>query len=281
MVRRAAVKPADVVLTHDPNMDAWIDAGLARAGLNLGGSAYISDLERMRFGQWRAREAVYPASVIKVPIMAEAYRRYADGSLDPGLRVTVSAANQTATSGPAPFSTGYETTIHELVEYMVVHSDNVATNQLMDELDRARVTTYMHQLGLSTFLLGRKLSGSEPFIDDPGAIGRNQLPAIEIARLLELIACEAIPKAAEQRELLRRCADSDKLVPGLARDDVFCHKTGETESVSHDAGILITNAGKRYVVVLYCEVQPRADHAEAGWINPAMTAWMRAVRDRL
>ncbi|HEV2879285.1 MAG TPA: serine hydrolase, partial [Candidatus Eremiobacteraceae bacterium] len=154
-------------------------------------------------------------------------------------------------------------------------------NQLIDVLRRERVTDYMHGFGLKTFLLGRKLSGSEPLIDDPEKVGRNCLPAAEIARLLVLIASDAITGTAEQREILGRCVDNDKLVPGLSPGDVFMHKTGETSNVSHDAGILVTGAGKRYVIVLYCEVKPTADDADAVHANPFMVRWMRNVRAHL
>jgi len=279
--RSEAVKAADFVPERDPNLDGVILEALEIAGINVGASVYLSDLQSKRYGQWRAREDVYPASVIKVPIMAEAFRRFAQGSLKPDDPIVVSSKNQTTTSGPAPFSPGYKTTIGELVDFMIVHSDNVATNQLMDELGRQNVTEYMHALRMQTFLLGRKLSGSEPLIEDPEMSGRNRLPALEVGRLLELIACDAIDGAAEQRAVLARCADKEKLVPGLAPDDVFMHKTGETSSVSHDAGILTTPGGKQYVVVLYCEVEPRADNSDAAWVNPAMTDWMRAVRENL
>lgn len=266
---------------HNDALDSAIYEGLRIASLNVGSAAYLCDLQAMRFGQWRSREAIYPASVIKVPIMTEAFHRFADGTLSPEHRVTIQDRNQTATSGPAPFSSGTTATIGELVDFMIVHSDNVATNELIDVLERARVTAYMHALGLSTFLLGRKLSGSEPLIEDDGMAGRNRLPASEIARLLALIADDAVPGAAQQREILARCADDEKLVPGLATGDTFMHKTGETESVSHDAGILVTKEGRRYIIVLYCEVEPKPDHVEAAWVNPMMTAWMRSVREHL
>jgi len=275
------VRTQDFSPAHDPDIDATILEGVKLANLNVGAAAYLCDLQSMRYGQWRAREAIYPASVVKVPIMTEAFHRYAEGSLSPEHAVTVSARNQTATSGPAPFGAGKATNVGELVDFMIVHSDNVATNELIDLLDRARVTDYMHALDLQTFLLGRKLSGAEPLIDDPEMIGRNRLPPIEIGRLLGLIACDAVPGAEQQREILARCADDEKLVPGLATGDIFMHKTGETETVSHDAGILTTKDGLRYIVVLYCEVQARPDHAEAAWVNPMMTTWMRSVRERL
>ncbi len=279
--RGERVKGADFAPEHDPSLDGVILEGLEVAGFNVGASVYLCDLQSKRYGQWRARENVYPASVIKVPIMAEAFRRFARGSLRPDDPVVVSAKNQTTTSGPAPFSPGYKASVGELVEFMIVHSDNVATNQLMDELGRQNVTEYMRTLQMQTFLLGRKLSGSEPLVEDPEVSGRNRLPAIEVGRLLELIACDAIDGASEQRAILGRCADNEKLVPGLAPGDVFMHKTGETSSVSHDAGILATPGGKQYVVVLYCEVEPRADNSDAAWVNPAMTDWMRAVREHL
>lgn len=271
---------------RDPAIDAYLSAALDEAADETGGivrtsSAYVCNLESMRYGEARSDANIYPASVIKVPIMAEVFHQYASGELRPDDRVIVTQSNQTTTSGPAPFVPGYVASIQELVELMITHSDNVATNQLFDVLRRERVTEYMRSLGLHTFLLGRKLSGSEPLIEDPEKVGRNRLPAAEIALLLLLIATDSIAGAAQQREILRRCAHNEKLVPGLQADDVFMHKTGETSDVSHDAGILHTAAGKRYVVVLYCEVEPAADEGDAVHANPFMTRWMRALRAHL
>ena len=271
---------------HDQAIDALLTRALAEAaaehpGIVRASSAYLCDLHSMRYGEVGSEANIYPASVIKVPIMAEAFHRYAGGELRPDDRVVVTQSNQTATSGPAPFVPGYVATAGELVDLMITHSDNVATNQLIDVLRRERVTEYMHDLGLRTFLLGRKLSGSEPLIDDPEKVGRNRLPAAEIARLLVLIACDSIAGASSQREILQRCVHNEKLVPGLLGSDVFMHKTGETSDVSHDAGILVTADGKRYVIVLYCDVEPTADDADAVHANPFMVGWMRAVRAQL
>ncbi|MDQ6767174.1 MAG: class A beta-lactamase-related serine hydrolase [Candidatus Eremiobacteraeota bacterium] len=271
---------------HDRAIDAYLAAALERAALEHPGvvsaaSAYLCDLESQRDGHWRGDANIYPASVIKVPIMAEAFHQYALGTLRPHDQVVVAEGNQTSTSGPAPFHAGYVATVEELVDLMITYSDNVATNQLMDVLRREQVTNYMHELGLQTFHLGRKLSGSEPLIVDPEQVGRNRLPAQEIGWLLLLIANDSIAGSAEQREILRRCAHNDKLVPGLRRGDVFMHKTGETSDLSHDAGILVTAQGKRSIVVLFCEVVPTPDEADAMHANPFMLSWMRAIREHL
>lgn len=269
-------------LVQDKALDDAIAAALDVSELSEIGYAYVADLDAMRFGAYRADEVIYPASVIKVPIMAEAFRQSEAGELRLDDVVTVAQANQTTTwGGESPFHAGAKATVRDLVDRMITHSDNVATNQLFDVLRRERVTAFMHELGLPTFFLGRKLSGSEPLIVDDAMTGRNRLPPHEIGKLLTLIATDAVPGAAEQREILRRCLHNEKLVPALRDGDVFMHKTGETSDLSHDAGILKTAQGKTYVVVLYTNPESRGDDTEADHVNPQMTEWMRSVRTRL
>ncbi len=270
-----------VVLRPDADLDARLTFAIRESGLEDHASAFLGDPDRLRYGQYRSRDFVYPASVIKVTIMAEAFRRFAEGSLAPDAAVTVSEANQTATAGPAPFRAGVRTTPASLVEYMIVYSDNVATNQLIDVLGRQAVTSFMRSRGLRTFLLGRKLSGSEPLVDDPQMTGRNRFVAYEAGLFFTLLARGELPGSQAQQALLERCADSHKLVPGLAPGDRFAHKTGETSDLSHDAGILIMPDGRRWVVVLYLQLEEQPGQPEASWANPLMSRWMQLLRERL
>jgi beta-lactamase class A len=275
-----AVLPLE--LSEDPSLTDRITESLDAVALRPIAYAMVVDVRGRRFGAWRKDENVYPASVIKVPIMAEAFRRFDAGDLSPEAEVTVTASNQTTTwGGETPFFAGARATVQALVERMITHSDNVATNQLMDVLGRTRVTDYMRSLGLPTFLLGRKLSGSEPLIEDPDMVGRNRLPPAEIATLLTLLALDRLPNAAHQREILRGCLHDEKLALGLHAGDFFAHKTGETSEQSHDAGILDTADSKRFVLVLYTTPEPHKDHADADHVNGQMAAWMRSVRASL
>jgi beta-lactamase class A len=266
---------------QDADLDRAILDALEASALAQAGYAYVADLDAMRFGAYRADEIIYPASVIKVPIMAEAFRQAEAGELRLDDVVTVTESNQTTTWGESPFPAGSRATVGDLVERMITHSDNVATNQLFDVLRRERVTSYMHELGLPMFVLGRKLSGSDPLIIDSEMTGRNRLPPREIGVLLTLIATDAVPAAARQREILHRCVHNDKLVPALREGDVFMHKTGETSDLSHDAGILKTAQGKTYVVVLYTTPEPKGGDSDADHVNPQMSEWMRSLRARL
>jgi beta-lactamase class A len=268
-------------LTRSADLDGRVDAALDAASLREIGYAFVVDLDRREFGASRAEANIYPASVIKTAVMAETFHQIAVGAIAPDQTVVIDGANQTTTAEETPFEPGYRATIRELVELMITRSDNIATNQLFDVLRRERVTDYMRELGLATFLLGSKLSGSEPLIVDPEMVGRNRLPPEEIGLLLALIACDAVPGAAEQRRMLAGCVHNQKLVPGLMSGDRFLHKTGETDEQSHDAGILETVSGRRYAIVLYTTPEPLPDHSDARHVDPQMTAWMRALRATL
>jgi len=272
----------DAPPTADPALESAVRDAFEISGIGDRGYAYVADLDANRAAGWRADENIYPASVIKVPIMAEAFRQIDEGLLRADDVVVMKESNQTTTwGGDTPFAPGTKATVRDLVDRMITHSDNVATNQLFDVLRRESVTAYMRKLGLPTFLLGRKLSGSDPLIVDPEIVGRNRLPPREIAALLMLIARDRIPGAAAQRDILRRCVHHEKLALALREGDIFMHKTGETSDLSHDAGILVTANGRTYVVVLYTTPEPKADDSDADHINPFMTAWMRSLRDRL
>ena len=278
----AGAQPAPRAQDLQAALRAAVDAAVTdHPGIVRSVGAVVHDLQSGSVASWCADDDIYPASVFKVPIMAHVFRGYAAGSLSPQTTVTIDAKNMTATSGPAPLRPGYRATVAELVDLMISYSDNIATNQLIDLVRRERVTTSMRELGLHTFLLGRKLSGSEPLIDDPEMVGRNRLPAAEIALLLDRIARFELAGSEDQQRILATCVDDAKLAAGLRAGDVFMHKTGETSEVSHDAGILVTREGRRYVVVLYCQVIPSADEADATHANPFMAHWMHLMRSHL
>ncbi len=268
-------------LTESPRLTAALLGALDSAGLRDIASACVVDIGSSAFAHWRGDEDIYPASVIKIALMAEAYRRYATGDITPDDRVVIEARNLTPTAEATPLVAGYEARLRELVELMIARSDNIATNQLIDVLRRERVTAAMRALGLEGFLLGRKLSGADPLIDDPEMTGRNSMSAMNAARLLHLIATDAVPGAATQRDILARCVDDDKLAPGLHESDRFMHKTGETSTVSHDAGIVMTARGDPYVVVLYTTPEPAPGGGDASHVNPRMVRWMSALRPAL
>jgi beta-lactamase class A len=222
---------------------------------------------------------LYPASMIKVPVVAATLSEIASGRLSPiDSTVTVEPANMTANDAASPLVPGYEATLRELMWLAIARSDNVATNVLFDVVGRERATEIAREkLGLSTTAFYRKLSGGDPLIDDPqwDGVHRNAHPAAECAHLMRAIAENAIAHAALLREMLAAQEWNEKLNGGLLSWDRFAHKTGDTSEVTHDGGILVTGEGKRFVIVVYTGLPSTPEN------NARFAPFMRAIRGLL
>jgi beta-lactamase class A len=155
----------------------------------------------------------------------------------------------TSNDAPSVFVSGYAARLGDLGHAMLAASDNVATNVLIDVLGRETVGAFCTRLGLRDTHVRRKLSGSLPLIDDPEATGRNTHPADDAARLFGRLAQNGAPGWI--RDALAAQIWNDKLSRGFAPGDVFAHKTGDTDEVSHDGGILTLPEGRRYAIVVY------------------------------
>ena len=219
--------------------------------------------------------AVYPASMIKLPLAVAAGVAIAAGRLRWDTRVVIDPHNDTVNDAPSPLVPGYAGSVRELTTAMLQRSDNVATNQLYDVLDRERATADVHALGFTETFFRRKLSGALPLIDDPEATGRNAFPAAEAVRLLAAIAEDRVPAAATLREILATSWWDVKLSRGLEPGDAFAHKTGDTDEVAHDGGILTLADSSRWVLVVYTELPSSEEN------DLRFGAFMRALRPYL
>ncbi|HET9029592.1 MAG TPA: serine hydrolase [Candidatus Aquilonibacter sp.] len=197
---------------------------------------------------------LYPASMIKTPLAAAALGIADERGAGRPERLAVTQANMTYNDAPSPLVPGYSATVTEVCELAISRSDNVATNMLFDAADRDRATRYAQErLGLRNTAFYRKLSGSDPLINDPGwdGVHHNSHPAGDAARMFELIALDRVAHSDLLRGALAHQYWNDKLSKGLREGDTFAHKTGDTSDVTHDGGILTTNEGRTYVIVVY------------------------------
>ena len=252
------------------------DLAAAVRAARLGPSAAVvvhplGDGPVVRHGQGR----LSPASMIKVPLAAAAALAIADAEATWDEPLRVEAANLTVNDAPSPLAAGVTSTIEELVALMLERSDNVATNVLIDRFGRERATTRLRAWGLAGTAIRRKLSGALPLIADPGAAGRNAHPAGDAAELLVRIARRRLPYADRLEAMLERQYWNAKLSAGLRPGDRFAHKTGDTDEVSHDGGILSLASGRRLVLVVYTAL-PSSDETDA-----RIAAFMRALRPLL
>ncbi|MBV9971932.1 MAG: serine hydrolase [Candidatus Eremiobacteraeota bacterium] len=220
----------------------------------------------------------YPASMIKTPLAVATFALVESGDLKLEDYFAVTESNMTANDLPSPLRPGYRASLHELIELMITRSDNVATNMLFDICGRERATHIVQErFGLTQTAFYRKLSGSEPLIVDPGwdRVHRNIHNAGDAAKLFELIANDGVPYPALMRETLFAQQFNDKLNGGLRPGDRFAHKTGDTDEVTHDGGILYLPDGPSYVIVVYTSLESSPQN------NARFGPFMRAIRDAL
>lgn len=224
---------------------------------------------------FRATRPLYPASMIKMPLVAAALVLASRGALASD-DIRIDAANLTQNDGPSPMREGYRSSLRELCTLAIARSDNVATNQLFDVAGRVRAGYLVRsELGLRDTGFRRKLSGGHPLVRDAEQSGRNTFPASDAAILLNAIAAGSFSGSSELYRMLEDQEWNTKLSRGLREGDVFAHKTGDTETVSHDGGILTTAGGKRYIVVLYTGC-PSSETVDARFAD-----FMRELRDLL
>jgi len=201
-----------------------------------------------------AQKYFYPASMLKTPLALVAFTLVAAGELRLDQRFEVTQANMTANDQASPFVPGYSGPLGQIIELMLTHSDNVATNMLFDILDRKRATEMVQNTyGLKNTAFYRKLSGSEPLIKDPewDGVHRNAHSAGDAATVFEMIATDAVPFADRLRQILSGQMFNGKLNKGLRPGDHFAHKTGDTDEVTHDGGLLDIENGPSYIIVVY------------------------------
>jgi beta-lactamase class A len=252
-------------------------AAAAEAGLE-GASLVVAPLDGGPAAEVEPERTLYPASLIKVPLVAAALCELADGRLADGEAIEIDPANMTANDAASPLVPGYRAAIDELMHLAISRSDNVATNVLFDLVGRTRATKLVRErLGLRSTTFARKLSGSDPLIEDPEWDGatRNAHPAGDAARLFAAIARDELPFANRLRDMLAAQAWNEKLSAGLLPGDRFPHKTGDTSEVTHDGGILFGARGERCVVVAYTALASTEEH------NARFAPFMRRIRPLL
>lgn len=198
---------------------------------------------------------VEAASVIKLTIMAEAFRQREEGLLDFARSVTVPAEAKYPSCGALSYLHDDITVqVRDLVTLMIILSDNTATNLLIDMLGKEQINQMIVKLGLTGTVLNRKLF--MPELSKQGI--QNAVTAGDMGRLMEmLLAGQVVSKQAsdEMLGMLLNQRLNGKMPFYLHSKGIRCaHKTGEDDGVTHDVGVIY---GKSPIV--FCFVSEQTD----------------------
>ena len=188
-------------------------------------------------------------SAIKIPILIELFRAAGAGQLSLDDRLPVRKVDQAGGSGLLQnFGDGTSAlALRDLAMFMIVISDNTATNILIDRVGMERVNQTMRELGVEPVKLQRKMIRPRD-----SAEGRENIatPASAATLMARIARCE-LPMPKERCAELRRVLEIPKSGPipaSVPSGTRVAWKPGDIEGVSTAWGI-VDLPGRPYVVV--------------------------------
>lgn len=216
-------------------------AEIARRLAELPGhlGVYICDTGTGETFAHQAEDPIEAASVIKLTVMAEAFRQFEAGELNPDELVEIKKEQHLPSCGALSYlHDGIRVTWKDLVTLMIILSDNTATNILIDKLGIEKINAGIAHYGLVGTQLNRKLF--QPHLARQGI--KNYVSAAGIGRLMHLLMEGKVVSEEASKEMLRIMGDqrlNGKMPFHLHDKGIRCaHKTGEDDGVTHDAGVI-------------------------------------------
>lgn len=215
-------------------------------------SFYYYNLATGESLEYRAEEKMMAASVIKLYIMAAAFRRIDSGELDSGQMIAMKKADYVPSCGAVAYMhEGLQVTVMDLITLMIIFSDNTATNVLIDLMGMEQINEGLCKLGYKDVKLLRKMFDIEK--SRKGI--QNLITAGETAEFFQSLYEGTLvsKEASEQMLHILKCQQLNGKIPfylkALKEEPEIAHKTGEDTGITHDVGIVY---GKEPFIVCFC-----------------------------
>ena len=217
----------------------------------------VKNLKTGESFRYHADEPMTTASLIKFPIMVEAYRQAAEKKVDLDAPVTLLKADKVPGSGilTEHFSPGATFPLRDAVHLMIVFSDNTATNLVIERIGLAATATTMERMGYPNTKAHSKVYRRDTTInlERSKRFGLGSTTAHDMVGLLEsLHKGELVSPAAsaEMRKHLEACDDKESLPRFLPPGTKVAFKSGAVDASRTAAGIIDTPGGPVAVCVL-------------------------------
>lgn len=202
-------------------------------------SLWYMDIESGSTAAYDESKPLIAASVIKLFIMAEAFRQFEAGALDADEEFVITPGVKKPSCGALTYMhDGLRVTAMDLVVLMIILSDNTATNMLIDRLGMDAINDMIQNvIGAEGCRLNRKLFDSEA--SRRGI--QNYITAAGVGRMLKMVYDRALvsPEASEKMLSIMLDQRLNGKIPFFLDCDI-AHKTGEDDGTTHDAAIVFS-----------------------------------------
>lgn len=205
-------------------------------------SCWWRDLTTGETFGWQEDAAHSSASIIKIFLMAFLFRLFRKGELHPEEQIVLRPEQIAPSAGVLSYLRDCrKLSVRDLMELMIIVSDNSATNVLIDLAGMDALNAFLaDELGLQQTRLRRKMM-------DLDAIARgrdNTTSAREAGLVLERIYRGTLISPEDSLEMLRvlKHQQDSSLIPWYLREELpehtIAHKTGGLDHVVHDAALV-------------------------------------------
>jgi beta-lactamase class A len=236
------------------NPDDWqslaqaVEKRADRFGGNVG--YIIKDFSTGQVAGTNEDEAFPSASLIKIPILCAAFQAAEDRKFSLSAPVTLLQRDKRGGSGILKLSpAGRVYTNRELLEAMIVHSDNTATELVLRQMGYDYMQETFAKLGLQDTLItpqGFRLT-SRRIKGDNMTSPRDMAHLLEKMYKRELVSARA---SDEMLDILKHQKLRDRLPRFLPTGWEIAHKTGLLRKACHDVGIVFSPKGDYMICVL-------------------------------
>jgi len=213
---------------------------IERMAAELGGtvSVAVRDIRNAFDFSFHEDAKLWSASTIKIAVLVEAVRQLSEGKVALDTEFVLDDNNRTPGSGVLRFMHGgMKLTFHDVIVLMIITSDNLATNILIDFLTPESITATMRGFGYSGTEVQRRIFDYEAM--DRGLY--NWIAAGEIADLCRRIYTKTAV-GGEWDELALKIMgwnlDKERLRLLLPEEARIANKPGEQENTMHDGGLV-------------------------------------------
>lgn len=198
---------------------------------------------------YHEKEAFEAASVIKIPVLMEAYQRIFDNRLSREQIFKVQKEDKLPSCGALTYMhDGLEVTVKDLCTLMIILSDNTATNILIKFLGMDYINETIHKFGGQVTKVNRLL-----FDTEQSAKGvQNYISPEDIGLFFEKMYHGTMISEDISKEMLEilKCQRLNGKIPFFITDGTkVAHKTGEDSGITHDAGIVFA---EEPFVICFC-----------------------------
>lgn len=244
------------------------------AANHVNGAFMIKDLKGNQMFTYNQETVVPSASIIKLFILARIFQDIKDGKASLDEEILCSPEDVVPYS-VLVFLSPRKYKLYELINIMIVYSDNTATNLLIDRFGFDRINKTIRDLGCEKTVLQRKMMDFEAA--ERGF--QNYTCAEDMFSIMEKLYNHQLigdEYSKQMIEIMKGSSGNSQLRQYLPEDLEVASKGGELDGLNHDVGIVYTEKGD-YIFVFFVwdavdcihsrEVLARASKMAYDWIT--------------